>query len=83
MKRSVIGYLILLGISPTSWKSKKQGTASRSSSEAEYRVMAQAAFEVTWLVRLLEELGVKVLTPITLNCDNQVCPTHCMQSSVS
>jgi len=33
--------------------------------------MAQAASEITWLVRLLEELGVRGLTPVTLNCDNQ------------
>lgn len=33
--------------------------------------MAQAASEVTWLVRLLEELGFNNLTSITLNCDNQ------------
>ena len=33
--------------------------------------MVQAASEVTCLVRLLEELGVKDLTPITPNCDNQ------------
>ena len=32
--------------------------------------MAQAASEVTWLVRLLEELGINNLTPVQLNCDN-------------
>ncbi|KAL8090553.1 hypothetical protein AgCh_039850 [Apium graveolens] len=52
-------------------KSKKQGTVSRSSSEAEYRSMSSAASEVTWLVRLLEELGVTHLKPVTLYCDNQ------------
>lgn len=33
--------------------------------------MASAASEVTWLVRLLEELGVTNLKPITLHYDNQ------------
>ena len=33
--------------------------------------MASAASEVTWLVRLLTELGIDKLTPITLYCDNQ------------
>jgi len=33
--------------------------------------MAQAASEITWLVRLLEELGVSNLTPVQLNCANQ------------
>lgn len=66
-RRSVTDYLILSGSSPISWKSKKQGTVSRSSFEAEYRPMAQAASEVTWLVRFLQELGIGNLTPVTLN----------------
>ena len=70
-RRSVTGYLVLLGHSPISWKSKKQAIVSRSSSESEYRAMASAASELTWLVRLLEELGVSTLKPITLHCDNQ------------
>lgn len=44
---------------------------SRSSSEAKYRALAAASSEVAWLVRLLEELGVSNLRPITLHCDNQ------------
>lgn len=70
-RRSVTGYVVLFGGSPISWKAKKQGTISESSSEAEYRAMAQASAEVTWLVRLLEELGVSGLKPIKLHCDNQ------------
>lgn len=70
-RRSITGYILLLGKSPVSWKSKKQATVSKSSSEAEYRAMAAAAAEVTWIVRLLTELGVNNLKPITLHCDNQ------------
>lgn len=70
-RRSVTGYLLLLGNSPISWKSKKQSTVSRSSSEAEYRALAAAASEITWVVRLLSELGLSNLSPVTLNCDNQ------------
>lgn len=33
--------------------------------------MASAAAEVTWVVRLLEELGVSDLKPVELLCDNQ------------
>ena len=33
--------------------------------------MSHAAAEVTWLVRLLFELGVPHLQPVTLHCDNQ------------
>ncbi|XP_056688834.1 uncharacterized mitochondrial protein AtMg00810-like [Spinacia oleracea] len=59
-RKSVTGYVLLFGNSPVSWKSKKQSTISRSSSEAEYRAMAAAASEVTWLVRLLEEFAIYI-----------------------
>lgn len=70
-RRSVTGYLLLLGHSPVSWKSKKQGTVSKSSSEAEYRAMSAAASEITWIIRLLEDLGIQDLKPVTLHYDNQ------------
>lgn len=54
-----------------SWKSKNQFIVSKSSAEVEYRALSQTASEVTWLERLLEELGVQHLKPVTLNCDNQ------------
>ena len=62
---------MLLRQSPISWKSKKQSTVSRSSSEAEYRAMAAASSEITWLVRLLQELGIKDFLPVALKSDNQ------------
>ncbi|GAA0186756.1 transmembrane signal receptor [Lithospermum erythrorhizon] len=36
----------------------------------QYRAMAQASAEVTWLVRLLADLGIDDLQPVTLFCDN-------------
>ena len=70
-RRSITGYILLLGGSPIAWKSKKQSTVSKSSSEAEYRAMSSAASEVTWVVRLLKELQINSLQPVTLHCDNQ------------
>uniref|UniRef100_A0A7C9CZQ0 Reverse transcriptase Ty1/copia-type domain-containing protein n=1 Tax=Opuntia streptacantha TaxID=393608 RepID=A0A7C9CZQ0_OPUST len=70
-RRLVTGYVVLLNQSPLSWKSKKQSTVARSSAEAEYRAMAHAAAEITWLVSLLNELGVNNLKPVILHCDNQ------------
>ena len=63
--------MLLLGGSPIAWKSWKQSTAYKSSSEAEYRAMAATASEVTWTIRLLEDLGITNLKPVVLHCDNQ------------
>lgn len=49
---SISGFVLLLGRSPISLKSKKQATVSKSSSEAEYRAMASASAEVVWVIRL-------------------------------
>lgn len=54
-----------------SWKSKKQITVSNSSAQAVYKAMSSAASEITWVIRLLEELGISNLQPVTLHRDNQ------------
>lgn len=63
-------YIIYLGRNAISWSSKKQRSVARSSTEAEYRSIAQAAGEVTWLENVLLELGVTCKTTPTIYCDN-------------
>lgn len=70
-RRSTSGYLMKLGEAPISWKTKKQVTVSRSSSEAEYRAMAHATSEIIWLRNLLSCLQVQCDSPTLLHCDNQ------------
>jgi len=59
-RRSITGFCFFLGSALVSWKSKKQATISRSSSEAEYRALAQASYEALWLVYLLHDFGISL-----------------------
>ncbi|XP_070014778.1 uncharacterized mitochondrial protein AtMg00810-like [Nicotiana sylvestris] len=70
-RKSVSGYIVLLGTSPISWKSKKQSTISLSSTEAEYRSARMVVGELVWLARLLNELTVPLALPIPIFCDSQ------------
>ncbi|GJV99527.1 putative reverse transcriptase, RNA-dependent DNA polymerase, LTR copia-type gag-polypeptide [Tanacetum coccineum] len=70
-RRSRSGYVLLLGGALISWNPKKQLVVSRSSAEAEYRSMATAVSEITWVRWLLKELDVAVVGPTPLFCDNE------------
>ncbi|GKB58910.1 uncharacterized mitochondrial protein-like protein [Tanacetum coccineum] len=69
-RRSVTGYGVFLGSSLISWQSKKQNVVSRSSTEAEYRALADTTCEISWLKCLLQEFKVQVSTPVPILCDN-------------
>ena len=68
--RSTTGYCFLLGSSLISWRSKKQTFVARSSTEAEYRALADTTSELLWLRWLLTDLGVSTSTATPLYCDN-------------
>ncbi|MBW0589442.1 hypothetical protein O181_129157 [Austropuccinia psidii MF-1] len=70
-RRSVSGYLTMIGNSCTNWKSRKQNTISTSSCKAEYKAQYEGAKDLVWSARLLEELKISVPKPLQLFGDNQ------------
>ena len=70
-RRSISAYVVLLGGSPISWKTKKQKTVSHSSAEAEYRAMAAAVKEIKWIVPLMADLGITLTLPVSFFCDSK------------
>lgn len=60
-----------MGQALISWRSKKQTTASKSSSEAEYHALGSVTCEVQWLLYLLADFQIPHPTPATIYCDNR------------
>jgi histone deacetylase 1/2 len=69
-RRSTGGFAVFYGPTLISWSARKQPTVSRSSTEAEYKVLANSTAEVIWIQSLLRELNVPQPRAPVLWCDN-------------
>lgn len=63
-------HILYLGKTPIAWDSRKQKGVSRSSTESEYRAVANTASEIRWVCSLLTELGVTLTHAPVIYCNN-------------
>ncbi|KAD1131215.1 hypothetical protein E3N88_43243 [Mikania micrantha] len=76
--------LTLSAFSDSDWGSTSQKSVSRSSTEAEYKALANASAELIWTKNILHELGLTTTQTPTLFCDNTgatyLCANHVYHS---
>jgi hypothetical protein len=80
-RRSIRGFAVCLGRNLFYWSARKQHTVSRSSTETEYKTLANATAELMWVETLLKELRIHGPPAARIWCDN-IGATYLIVNSV-
>ena len=72
-KRSTTGYTVFLAGACVSWSSKRQAVCSLSTAEAEYYAASESGVDITYLRRLMCDMGYEQKEPTILWEDNMAC----------
>lgn len=70
-RTSTEGYVFSLFGGPIDWKSNRQSSVTKSTTEAELTSLSKAASEVVWWDRVFQQIRFDPGHSITLNCDNR------------
>jgi hypothetical protein len=71
-RKSTSGGAFFQGDSLVAWLSKKQGSISLSTTEAEYIDVATCCTQVLWMIQTLADLEVKYTAPIPIHCTSAI-----------
>jgi hypothetical protein len=69
-RNSTSGGAFFLGDLLVAWISKKQGSISLSTTEAEYFVVTTFCTQILWMIQTLTDLKINYTDPITIHYDN-------------
>lgn len=72
-RKSTTGFFIKVYGNVVQWCSRKQAIMALSSCEAEYVAVCDAAKEVLWLLKVMNDLNLQVQLPVTMLEDNSGC----------
>lgn len=69
-RKSTTGYLVKLYGNVIYWKSRKQGSVTKSSTAAEYVALSEAVSEILLIKDLLNDFNIKIEKPVKIYEDN-------------
>lgn len=70
-RKSVSGIVVKHYSAPVIWKSTKQTTVAKSTTEAEFTACSLVSREIMCIRNIMKEIGLEQPVPTTLFCDNQ------------